>query len=108
MKISVPVLALLLATGALGVDRHKPDVDPESQDGILLQRIQQERPFDGHAAARGGRLQFSDLLRRKSVCVVQKPADQGGLAVIDVADHDDLQCRRLVLRRNIELSVHHM
>jgi hypothetical protein len=47
MKISVPALALLLSqlllTGeALGADRHKPDVDPESQDGILLQRIQQE------------------------------------------------------------------
>jgi hypothetical protein len=42
MKISVPALALLLAVGAQGVDRHKPDVDPESDDGILLQRIQQE------------------------------------------------------------------
>ncbi len=42
MKISVPALALLLVSGALGADRHKLDVDPESQDGILLQRIQQE------------------------------------------------------------------
>lgn len=42
MKISVPALALLLASGALGADRHKLDVDPESQDGLLLQRIQQE------------------------------------------------------------------
>jgi len=42
MKISVPALALLLAISALGADRHKPDVDPESDDGILLQRIQQE------------------------------------------------------------------
>ncbi len=42
MKISVFALALLLASGALGADRHKPDVDPETQDGILLQRIQQE------------------------------------------------------------------
>jgi hypothetical protein len=42
MKISIPVLALLLATGAVGADRHKLDVDPETQDGILLQRIQQE------------------------------------------------------------------
>jgi len=42
MKISVPALALWLVTGALGADRHKPDVDPETQDGILLQRIQQE------------------------------------------------------------------
>lgn len=38
----VSVLALLLATGALGADRHKLDVDPETQDGILLQRIEQE------------------------------------------------------------------
>ena len=33
---------LLVTTGAWGMDRHKIDVDPESQDGILLQRIQQE------------------------------------------------------------------
>jgi hypothetical protein len=47
MKIFIPALVLLLAqllpTGeALGADRHKLDVDPESQDGILLQRIEQE------------------------------------------------------------------
>ena len=42
MKISVPGLALLLVAGALGADRHKLDVDPESEDGILLQRIEQE------------------------------------------------------------------
>jgi hypothetical protein len=37
------VLALLLATtGAWAGDRHKVDIDAESQDGILLQRIQQE------------------------------------------------------------------
>jgi len=34
-------MALLLATSALA-DRHKLDVDPESDDGILLQHIQQE------------------------------------------------------------------
>ena len=47
MKIFVPALALLLAQlllagKALGADRHKLDVDPESEDGILLQRIEQE------------------------------------------------------------------
>jgi hypothetical protein len=41
-KLAVSTLAVLLATCALGADRHKLDVDPESQDGILLQRIQQE------------------------------------------------------------------
>src|ERR1700733_12446786 len=42
MKVSVPALVLLLATGAPGADRHKLDVDPETEDGLLLQRIQQE------------------------------------------------------------------
>jgi hypothetical protein len=47
IKPSVPALALLLAqllvtSGVMGADRHKLDVDPESVDGILLQRIEQE------------------------------------------------------------------
>jgi hypothetical protein len=42
MKCVVPALAVLLVAGALGADRHKLDIDPESEDGILLQRIQQE------------------------------------------------------------------
>ena len=42
MKRRVSALALLLAAGALAADRHKLDVDPETDDGILLQRIQQE------------------------------------------------------------------
>lgn len=42
MKLCVPALALLVAVGAPAADRHKLDVDPESQDGILLQRIEQE------------------------------------------------------------------
>lgn len=42
MKILVPALALLLATGTLGADRHKLDIDPETQDGLLLERIEQE------------------------------------------------------------------
>lgn len=36
------LFAVLVAVAALGADRHKVDVDPESEDGILLQRIQQE------------------------------------------------------------------
>jgi tetratricopeptide (TPR) repeat protein len=42
IKISFPALALLLASAALAADRHKLDVDPETEDGILLQRIEQE------------------------------------------------------------------
>ncbi len=39
--VSLPALALLLGS-PLAADRHKVDIDPESEDGILLQRIQQE------------------------------------------------------------------
>ena len=43
IRHQVSVLALLLAmAGAYAGDRHKVDIDAESQDGILLQRIQQE------------------------------------------------------------------
>jgi len=42
MKLVVPAVAVLLASLALGAERHKLDIDPESEDGILLQRIQQE------------------------------------------------------------------
>ena len=43
MKACVPVLTLLLlAAAGLQADRHKPNIDPESPDGILVQRIQQE------------------------------------------------------------------
>src|ERR1035441_9187176 len=42
MKLVVPALAVLLVTGALGADRSELDMDRGSEDGILLQRIQQE------------------------------------------------------------------
>jgi hypothetical protein len=42
IKLVAPALAVLLGSLALGADRHKLDIDPESEDGILLQRIQQE------------------------------------------------------------------
>jgi hypothetical protein len=42
MKFAISAFAVFLATAALAADRHKLDIDPESEDGILLQRIQQE------------------------------------------------------------------
>ena len=40
--VAAPVLGVLLCASPLFADRHKPNIDPESEDGILLQRIQQE------------------------------------------------------------------
>ena len=42
IRHQISALLLLLAAGGFAADRHKVDVDAESQDGILLQRIQQE------------------------------------------------------------------
>ena len=36
MRFCVPAFALLIIAGAFGADRHKIDVDAESDDGILL------------------------------------------------------------------------
>ncbi|HLK21366.1 MAG TPA: hypothetical protein VKT81_20585, partial [Bryobacteraceae bacterium] len=41
-KFALFAFAVFLAVAARGADRHKLDIDPESEDGILLQRIQQE------------------------------------------------------------------
>jgi len=43
MRFLLATPILLIAAGAWGADRRKPQIDPESQDGILLQRILQER-----------------------------------------------------------------
>lgn len=39
---AISAFALLLTATAAAADRHKLDIDPESEDGVLLQRIQQE------------------------------------------------------------------
>jgi hypothetical protein len=41
-KVPVAALALLVSVSAFAADRHKLDVDPETEEGILLQRIEQE------------------------------------------------------------------
>src|ERR1035438_6284239 len=41
-KFAISAFAAFLATAALATDRHKVGIGPESEDGILLQRIQQE------------------------------------------------------------------
>ncbi len=41
-RVRLAALLALLVVSGLAADRHKLDVDPESDDGILLQRIRQE------------------------------------------------------------------
>src|SRR5579863_9060751 len=42
MRFYYLTLILLIVACAWGADRRKPQIDPESQEGVLLQRILQE------------------------------------------------------------------
>ena len=70
----------------------KPDlagVDGDALVALGLQRVEQERPLERHAAARADGLERVELAVRKASRFVQQAADQGRFAVIDMADDDD-------------------
>jgi len=60
-----------------------------ARNRIWLQRVEQERPFERHAAARAHCGELADLVGRHAAGLVEQPADQGRLAVVDVPDDDD-------------------
>ena len=73
-------------------ERAQPDlagVDGDALVALGLQRIEQKRPFERHAAARAHRLERLELAVGQAAGFVQQAADQGRFAVIDVADDDD-------------------
>ena len=81
------------------VDQHdvargcpQPDlagIDGDALIALGLQRIEQKRPFERHAAAGAHRLERIELALGKAVRFVQEAADQCGFAMIDMADDDD-------------------
>ena len=88
------------------VARHGAETDLGGVDGdalvaLGLQRIEQERPFERHAAAGADRFQHFELALGQAAGFMQQAADQGRLAVIDMADDDDadLRARGAVRRR---------
>ena len=68
-------------------------VDGDALVALGLQRVQQERPFERHAAPRADGLQHLELAVGQAAGLVQQAADQRGLAVIDMADDDDADLR---------------
>ena len=64
-------------------------VDGDALVALGLQRIEQERPFERHAAPRADGLQHLQLAFGQAAGLVQETADQGRFAVIDMADDDD-------------------
>jgi hypothetical protein len=91
--------------------RLEPDlrgVDGDRLVALRLEGVQHEGPLDRHAAARRDRLQLLHLARRQRAGVVQQPADQRRLAVVDVADDDDAVQRArtgLLLRQGLCLHL---
>ena len=88
------------------VDQHdiarggaKADLAGVERDALValgLQRVEQERPFERHAAAVADRLERFQLAVGQAAGFVQQPADQRRFAVIDVADDDDADQRPAV------------
>jgi hypothetical protein len=80
------------------VARHgaEPDlggVDGDALVALGLQRIQEKRPFERHAAPGADGFQHFELALGQAAGLVQQAADQGRLAVIDMADDDDADLR---------------
>ena len=72
-----------------GAEPDLRGVDGDALIALGLQRVHQEGPFERHAAPLGHRLDRLELAFGQRARVVEQPADQGRLAVIDVADDDD-------------------
>ena len=74
--------------------RAKPDLRRLDGDVLVafrLQTVHQERPLERHAALVTGGLDRLVLPVGQRPGVVHQPPDEGGLAVIDVADDHDLE-----------------
>ena len=76
-----------------GAEADLAGVERDALVALGLQRIEQERPFERHAAPLADRLELLELAVGQAAGLVQQPADQRRLAVIDMADDDDAHQR---------------
>ena len=84
-----------------GAEADLSGVDGDALVALGLQRIQQKRPFERHAAPGADGFQHFELALGQAAGLMQQASDQRGLAVIDMADDDDtyLRARGAVRRR---------
>ena len=74
--------------------RVEPDLRGVNGDVLValgLERVHQVGPFEGDAAALGDLLELLQLALGQRAGVVKEPAHQGGLAVVHMAEDDDLK-----------------
>ena len=93
-----------------GAKTNLRGVDGDALVALGLQRIEQERPLEGHAAPGADGLQHLQLALGQAAGLVQQAADQRRLAVVDMADDDnaDLWPRGAVRRRRYALRDDHV
>ena len=78
--------------GVVALRRLEPDlrgVDGDALVALRLERVHQEGPFERHAAPLAHRLDLLQLAVGQRAGVVEQAADQGRLAMVDMADDDD-------------------
>jgi hypothetical protein len=72
-----------------GAEADLAGVERDALVAFGLQRVEQERPFERHAAPLAECLERFHLSDRQASGLVQQPADQGGFSMVDVADDHD-------------------
>ncbi|MHC2751218.1 hypothetical protein ACVIWV_006672 [Bradyrhizobium diazoefficiens] len=77
----------------IGAEADLRGVDGDALVALGLERVEQERPFERHAAPRADGLQHLQLAVGQAAGLVQEAADQRRLAVVDMADNDDADLR---------------
>jgi hypothetical protein len=83
--------------------RPKRDLSRVDRNVLLLlfeQRIEQERKFKFHPLSRAGLLYFIDFPFWKRASVVQNPANERGLAMINMAHENNLKFLVVVRHKN--------
>ena len=93
-----------------GTEANLRGIDGDALVALGLQRIEQERPFERHAAPRADSLEHFQLAFGQAAGLVQQAPDQGRFAVIDMADDDDadLRTRSAVGRRRYRRGNNHI
>ena len=72
----------------------KPDLRSVNRNILVafgLQRVHQIGPFERDAAPVSGGLQLLQFAFRQRAGIIKKPADKGGLAVVNMADNDNFK-----------------
>ena len=82
----------------IGLEPDVRGINGHALVALALQRIGQKRPLERHAAAGAHFLDRFQAAFRQASGIVEQASDQGGFAVVDMADDDDRQAFSILAR----------